>query len=127
MSFVLLLPVILSLLVLAAHFLHAGNLVMVVACLLLPWLLLVRKSWTVRVIQIVLVLAAFEWLRTMVVLMNERQVAGEPWIRMVIILGAVMLFTVASGLVFAAPKLKRRYFDAGTTAAFPVLVRSNAD
>ena len=109
MSFVCLLPVILSFLLLAAHFLRTWNLPVVAAILVLPFLLLIRRPWVVRLSQVVLFIGAFEWLRTMLVSYNQRQETGEPWLRMVIILGGVMLFTLLSGLVFAAPRLRRRY------------------
>ncbi len=109
MSFLYLIPVILSLWVMAAHELRSWNLPVVALLLLMPLLLLIRRRWVVRVMQITLLIGALEWLRTMVILTNMRQQEGEPWVRMVVILGSVMLFTVASGTVFAIPRLRRRY------------------
>jgi hypothetical protein len=110
MIFFLVAPVVLSFLLAAAHWLHAGNFPMVIVSLAAPFLLLARSGWAVRVVQVMLFLTAFEWLRTMVVLIQQRQAEDMPWMRMAIILGSVTLFTIASGLMFAAPPLKRRYF-----------------
>jgi hypothetical protein len=113
MTFLLLLPVILSFLVLAAHFMYAGNLALVVVSLAIPFLLLIRRRWIIWAIQILLLLAAFEWLMTMIRLIGQYQQEGRPWTRMVIILGAVMIFTAASGTVFAIPRLQKRYLASG--------------
>src|SRR5690242_12991899 len=48
----LVVPVVLSFLLAAAHWLHAGNYPMVLISLLAPFLLLVRSGWVVRVIQV---------------------------------------------------------------------------
>jgi hypothetical protein len=108
--FFLYVPIVLSFLLAAAHWLHAGNFPMVLISLLVPLLLLVRNGWVVRVVQVMLFLMAFEWLRTMVVLIQEKQAEEMSWTRTAIIMGSVTLFTIASGLVFAAPPLRRRYF-----------------
>ena len=60
-------------------------------------------------VQAVLVVAALEWGRTLVVLAGERQEAGEPWVRLAVILGAVALFTLGSALMFRLPALRQRY------------------
>ena len=60
-----LLPVVLSLLVLAAHFLRAGNGIMVVLVLGLLGLLAVPRAWAARTVQIALQLGAVEWLWTL--------------------------------------------------------------
>jgi len=109
MSFVLLLPVLFSFLLLAAHFLHAGSMPLVALSLVVPLLLFIRRGWVVRVIQIALILGALEWLRTIARLIDLYEQAGRPWTRMSIILGSVLLFTVASAASFAAPPLVRRY------------------
>ncbi len=112
MSFVLLLPVLFSLLLLAAHFLFHGSYLFVALSLLFPLVLLVRRRWVPWVIEIALLLGAFEWLATLMMLIEERDQEGRPWKAAAIILGSVLIFTAASGLVFMAPRLRRRY--AGT-------------
>jgi hypothetical protein len=109
MSLLYLLPVLVSFLLLAAHFLRGQGYVLVAICLLAPLLLLLRRRWMPWVIQILLLLGALEWLATMVALINQRQQEGRDWHRMAIILGSVMVFTAASGMVFALPRLRRCY------------------
>lgn len=110
MDFIRLFPVMLSMWLLAAHFLHAGRSAVTALCALMPMLLLIRRGWIVRLVQVVLLLGALEWLRTMVVLIEHRQQMDRPWARLAIILAAVMLFTATSGLVFRSASLRQRYF-----------------
>lgn len=83
----------LSLLLLGAHLLRWGGLLvvpLVLAAMTLPFL---RAAWSARLLQGVLTLACLEWLRTAWVLAVERQAAGLPILRMLTILLAVAIFT----------------------------------
>ena len=106
MNFLRLLPVLISFLLVAAHFFRSGQLIFVTLSLCMPLLLLVRQSWVPWVVQVVLLLAAIEWLRTLINIAQLRMHAGEPWMRMAAILGAVALFTAASGLVLRSAALQ---------------------
>ena len=115
MNFLRLLPVIISFLLLAAHFMHAGQTYLIILMLLLPLALIPRKPWVPMIFQLVLLVGAIEWLRTLVVIAQTRMGFGEPWIRMVVILGAVVLFTALSSLVFRNTALRKRYSDGNNT------------
>ena len=105
----LLTPVVISLLVLGAHFLRYGFSIGVIAALLLIALLFVRQPWVARVMQVVLVLGALEWLRTMYELGHVRALHGQPYGRMLAILGVVAAVTICSALVFQSKTLKKTY------------------
>lgn len=107
--FVRLLPVLLSAVLLAAHFSRHDLTLLIPVALALPVLLLVRRPWVPRLVQAVLLLAALEWVRTGVVLGRARLEAGEPWVRMAVILGAVAVVTAVSALVFRIPAVRERY------------------
>ena len=109
MNFVRLLPVLLSFLLLGAHFLRAGYPWLAYACVALPLLLWMRRSWVARVLQVLLLAGGLEWLRSTIVLVSARRTAGESWTRMALILGAVVAFTLASTLVFRSRGLRKRY------------------
>jgi hypothetical protein len=102
-------PVIFSLLLLAAHFFRGAHYAAVALMLLLLLSLLIRRDWVPLLLQGVLVLGAIEWLRTLITLVHMRMEFGAPWARLVIILGAVTIFTLASALVFWLPALRQRY------------------
>jgi hypothetical protein len=94
----------LALLLLAAHLLHGGMLPLAVLAILLAGLLWVRRPWAARVVQVVLLLAAVEWALTAAALAQMRQ--GEPYLRLVLILGAVTAFTLLAAYVFQRPRLR---------------------
>lgn len=102
-------PVVLSLLLLGAHFVRAGNWILVVVVLVLVALLRVRRRWASWVVQVGLLLGAAEWVRTLLHLVAWRSQAGEPMARLVAILGGVALLTALSALVFRSGRLRGWY------------------
>ncbi len=110
MNFLRLLPVILSLLLLGAHFSRAGMLPLTLVCVLLPVLLFLKRPWVPRLMQVVLVLGSLEWVRMILVYVGQRREAGQDWARLAAILGGVVAFTLVSALVFSRSRaLRKRY------------------
>ena len=109
MNVLRLLPVILAFGLLAAHFSRADMLPAVIVSLATPFLLLIRKPWIARSVQILLLLGALEWIRSMFGYINVRKEIGEDWGRLAIILVTVALLTACSALVFRGKSLKKRY------------------
>jgi hypothetical protein len=72
-------PLAISALLMAAHFLRTGNIFVVV-------------------MQVALGVAAIEWIRIALAISHERAAAAAPATRMFIILGTVALFTLLSAL-----------------------------
>ena len=104
-----LVPVAVSLLVLGAHFLRAGNPGLLLVVLVLLVFLAVPRRWAARTVQTALLLGTLEWLRTLVQRASERMTFGQPYGRLVIILGAVATVTALSALVFRAAAVRRRF------------------
>ena len=102
-------PVLVSTLFLAAHFFRARNFPLLALAVGVAVILLIRRRWVPRVVQIALIVGGAEWIRTTVILASGREAAGQSWIRLAAILGAVALFTMCSGLVFRLPRLRERY------------------
>lgn len=102
-------PIILSVVLLAAHWLRGGHLVLAIATLAMPLLLRLRRPWVPMLVQGLLVVGALEWVRTLMVLARQWVLAGESWTRMGIILGAVALCTLLSGLTLQGERVQRRY------------------
>ena len=102
-------PIVLSLVILGAHFMRFGNLAGVFVFLGLIALLFVRRAWVARLMQVVLVLGALEWIRTLYELVQVRAALGQPFIRMTLILGVVVAVSFCSALLFQSPALKRIY------------------
>jgi len=96
-------------LLLGAHFLRGANFVLTGLCLLLPFLLLIKKRWCLTVVQISLYIGAWIWVGSAIIILHERITHGLPWTRVVIILGAVAIFTLFSGLLLNARVVKEQY------------------
>lgn len=110
MTGLLCVPVVLSLVLLAAHASRAGLPLGVALLLLAPAVLLaVPRRWAARSLQAVLVAGALEWVRTAAVLVAARHAADMPATRLAVILAAVALLTAASALVFRHARLRRRF------------------
>ncbi len=109
MIFVRLLPVIISLLILSAHFTRVGIHFLSLLLLILPFILLIRNKWIPPLLQLILAAGAAEWIRTLFIYVNQRQAVGEPYFRLILIIGTIALFTGLSALVFKNKALKERY------------------
>lgn len=109
MNFVRLLPVTISLLLLSAHFSRAGIQILSLFFLIFPFFLLIKKQWTVKFIKVALIIGTLEWIRTLFYYIGRRIELGEPYIRLVIIIMCVALFTGLSILVFKNRSLKDYY------------------
>lgn len=102
-------PVVLSLVLLGAHFLRFGHMPGVGTALALIALLFVRRRWVARLIQAALVLGALEWARTLYELAAMRAAHGQAYTRMTVILAAVAALTLLSALVFQSRSMKGIY------------------
>jgi hypothetical protein len=99
----------LSFLLLAAHFLRDDNILLTAISLLLPWLLLLKRPFVPVLLQTALFLGAVLWSHTCYSLIRLRLASGADWLRMALILTAVVLFTIGSGLLLSSPVVKKRY------------------
>jgi hypothetical protein len=108
----------LALVLLAAHLVHAGWWPLAVGAVLLVGLLGLRRPWAARAIQVVLVMATLEWVRTTVGLTQLRLHHGEPYLRLALILGTVTLYTALAAATFRYPAL-RLYFADPTNGQSP--------
>ena len=113
MNLLRLIPIILSFLLLGAHFYRSGQVILAAVCVALLFLLFFRKMWVPRLFQFLLILGALEWLRSLYFFAAMRIAWDQPWTRLAIILSAVALFTALSGLVFNSKALCARYRKKG--------------
>jgi hypothetical protein len=104
-----LIPLILSAVLLAAHFLRSFNLIPMLFCLFTPFLLLIKKRWVLYVLQSLTVVSALIWMVALYVIIQERISEGRSWTASAIILGVVAAFTLFSGWLLNSPKVKDNY------------------
>ena len=103
------LPAIVAVVLLAAHFYRAGWVFLAPLCIGLAALLFVRFAWVPRVVALALGLGAAEWLRVLASLAAERVASGEPWARLVAILLAVAMATLLAALPLRSSAVRRWY------------------
>ena len=107
--FLKILPITLCFLLLAAHFGRANLLILQIISILIPFLLFWKTKITAIIIQACLMLAGIEWIRTTVYYARIRIENGEPWLRLAIILGSVVVLNFATVLIFRTKSMKARY------------------
>jgi hypothetical protein len=98
-----------ALLLLSAHFYRADRMPLAALAVAIGALLFVPRAWAARAAQIALALGAFEWLRALAGFAAMRVAAGQPYLRLALILGAVAVFTAGAIFVFRAYRLRVRY------------------
>ncbi|MCK9240785.1 4Fe-4S dicluster domain-containing protein [Desulfocurvus sp.] len=107
-----LLPAALSLWLLGAHALRAGDWGQALAWGLAPLLLALPHGWTRRAAQLALAWAVLVWARAGGELIQMRAALDQPWARLALILGAVMLLAVAGlALLERGPAARRHGAD----------------
>jgi hypothetical protein len=111
-----LIPAVVSLLTLGAHFLRRGQIAACVVCVALCALLALRRAWVPLLLQAALAVGTVEWLGTTVLLTRARAHEGGPVLRLVLILGSVTAFTAASAWLVGSRHVRAHY----TTPAPPV-------
>jgi hypothetical protein len=109
---VLLLPA-LALLLLGAHFFRAALVPLTVACLGLVALLFVHARWARLTLQVALALGTLEWLRTAWQFASARAAVGQPYVRLLVILGGVALVTGLAALVLRTPTARSHFGSPG--------------
>jgi hypothetical protein len=102
-------PIVLSALLLAAHFLRGGQAALVALALALPLLLAVRRPWAGWLLSLGLGLGSLEWLLTLTAIAQQRMAMGEPWHRMAAILGGVSLLTLTAACLPRTRSLVRHF------------------
>lgn len=95
-----------ALLLLAAHFFRAGLMPLAVLSVMLTALLFVHSAWADRILQAVLALGALEWLRTAWTFAAARAAQGQPYGRLLAILGTVAVVTAVAAWLLSRPSLR---------------------
>ncbi|RLC52377.1 MAG: hypothetical protein DRI23_02975 [Candidatus Cloacimonadota bacterium] len=103
------LPIILCSLLMAAHLGRANMFVLQYVSLAIPFFLFWKNKISARIIQVLLIIFGFEWIRTTIYYVRVRIENGENWIRLAIILGLVAIINFASILVFRTKFMKERF------------------
>lgn len=108
MPFRIALMVLVALLI-SAHFLRNGGIVLTLLSALSPLLLLIRKRWVLYTLQAGAYLAAAVWASTAIELIRGHIAEGRSWTAAAIILGTVTVLTILAGLSLNSAAFKNAY------------------
>lgn len=100
---------IIAALLMAAHYLRSNNFVLVALCLAMPLLFFYRRGWSLILLQLAAYCASASWLGITLTLVQGRMQMGRSWTSAVLILGAVILLTLAAGLLLNSRCVRQRY------------------
>lgn len=101
--------IVISALLIAAHYLRQGEYLLVAGCLLFPLFLLVKRQWALVLVQVCAYIAAALWVHVAMQIIRERIAMGRPYRAVIVILGSVSLFTILSGILLNTKSAKERY------------------
>ena len=96
-------------LLLGAHFLRAGNMVLVLICITAPFTFFYRRRPSLVLLQALAYGAAAIWLYTAWQLVQVRQSLGQNWALAAAILGAAALYSLLAGLLLNSRVMRERY------------------
>jgi len=99
----------LAALLLGAHFLRAGNMVLVLICITVPFAFFFRRRHSLVLLQVCAYGAAAIWLYTAWQLVQVRQSLGQSWTLAAAIIGAVALHSLLAGLLLNSRVMRERY------------------
>lgn len=106
-------PFIISMLILAGHFLRWGSPLFAIASLILPLLLLIKQEWVISFLRSITWFATAFWALVSTNLVLDRLAQDGNWIRLAIIMLAVTVFTWWSGSQLGG--LRAEYSAGGET------------
>lgn len=102
-------PLIIAFLLLGAHFLRSGHIILAGLSIFVPLMLLIKKRWILLVVKWLAYSGAIVWIQTIFFLVQQRRIAGVPWVRMLLILSGVTVLTLYAGYLLNSDIVKQRY------------------
>ncbi len=93
------LPSVIACLMLGAHFLRSGNVLLATIVVFFPTLLLFRKRWSFLAVQIMDYAGAIVWVATGLGIVSERIATQRSWGIAAVILGLAASFSIVSGIL----------------------------
>lgn len=104
-----LIPLIISWLILAAHFLRYGNMYFALFCIAVPLLLLIPKRIILHTVQWFTFAGVFLWIKIGIDLVKSPVAFDGDYYRLAMIMIFVALFTFSSGLLLYHESFRRVY------------------
>lgn len=89
-----LLPLIFAQLLFAAHIMRSFGLMWAIIILTLMLTLFIRHEMIIKIWQLIIALEIAEWIKTTIIIVQLRLAVDMPYLRLLIIMGAVILFNL---------------------------------
>jgi hypothetical protein len=99
----------LAAILIAAHFLRLFAIIPMLMCLAAPFILLIKRRWSLITVQALTVVAAVIWLSALNGIIQQRVLEGRSWTASAIILGVVTGYTLLTGWLLNSPPVKEKY------------------
>jgi len=99
----------LAAILITAHFLRSFSILPMLICLAAPFLLFIKKRWSLIIVQALTVLATIIWLFTLNDIIQQRIFEGRSWTASAIILGVAAGYTLLTGWLLSNPSIKEKY------------------
>jgi hypothetical protein len=99
----------LAAILIAAHFLRSFAIIPMLMCLAAPFVLLIKRRWSLITVQALTVVAAVIWLSALNGIIQQRVLEGRSWTASAIILGVVTGYTLLTGWLLNSPSVKEKY------------------
>jgi hypothetical protein len=99
----------LAAILIAAHFLRSFAIIPMLICLTAPFILFIKRRWSLITVQALTVVAAVIWLSTLNGIIQQRVLEGRSWTASAIILGVATGYTLFTGWLLNSPFVKEKY------------------
>lgn len=100
---------VLGLIMLAAHFLRFGDMGLTVVIIAMAGLCFTRLGWARIVCSAALFVSSFLWVQSGIDFVQIRMAVGQPWMRLVVIMGSVCAFSLFGAWVLSTEKAAARF------------------
>ncbi|MCP4582217.1 MAG: 4Fe-4S binding protein [candidate division Zixibacteria bacterium] len=77
---------------------------------IVPFMLVLRRKWATRLVQLFLIVGSAIWLETMYSIIQIRLTYDQPWLRLVSILGTLSAITAGSAFLLQAKSIQEKLF-----------------
>lgn len=109
MLIIRLVPLIFAQLLFAAHIMRSFGSIWAMVILILLFTLFIRRDWILRLWQVVIAFEVIEWIRITIIIVQLRLAVDMPYIRLLIIMSAVIIFNLFVIYLLRRPKVKTFY------------------
>ncbi len=80
----------------SAHLSRVGLNGLAIILLAIPFVLFYKNKISIQIVQVYMIIAGIEWIRTMVSFIIKRIELNQPWLRLAVILGFVSILAFVS-------------------------------